>query len=583
MNIQQWDGAVSMDNRTRLGRKNRLARAASRIFPIWIVLVCFFVCRPSLSAAESSEIVLKDVTVESGIEFVHTDGSSGRRFIVETVSAGLAVFDYDNDGDPDIYLVSGAPLPGAEAVDPPPRNALYRNDGGMRFTDVTQVSGTGDTGYGLGATAGDYDGDGDLDLYISNFGPNVLYRNNGDGTFTDVTAQAGVGNGDQVGAGVTFLDIDGDGDLDLYASNYVKFTFENHRIVRFNGIPAYVGPMDYMPSTDTLFLNNGDGTFRDVSAERGITAVPGTGMGITSCDYDNDGDTDIFVGNDVAGNFLWKNDGRGFFSEVGLESGLAYDFAGTAQGTMGADAGDFNNDGLLDFFVTSYQQDFATLFENLGGGFFEDITRQSGAGVGTLRHVTWGVNFADFDNDGLRDIFIACGHLHDNVEQFDTTAVYLAENIVMHNIGGRRFENISARCGDGLSPKRSSRGSACVDFDQDGDLDIIVLNSRSGVTLIRNDTKSDNHWLAIRLQGTAKNRFGIGSRVRVVCGEQSFYDEVINGRGYQGHGGSTLHFGLGTAGHVDFIEVHWHGGAVERFPCPGVDRLQVCSARGPEA
>ncbi len=579
MNIQQWDGAVSMDHRTRHGRKNRLACAASRLFPIWIALVCF-VCRPLRSAAESSEIVLKDVTAESGIEFVHTDGSSGRRYIVETVSAGLAVFDYDNDGDPDIYLVSGAPLPGAEAVDPPPRNALYRNDGGMRFTDVTQVSGTGDTGYGLGATAGDYDGDGDLDLYISNFGPNVLYRNNGDGTFTDVTAQAGVGNGDQVGAGVTFLDIDGDGDLDLYASNYVKFTFENHRIVRFNGIPAYVGPMDYMPSTDTLFLNNGDGTFRDVSAERGITAVPGTGMGITSCDYDNDGDTDIFVGNDVAGNFLWKNDGRGFFTEVGLESGLAYDFAGTAQGTMGADAGDFNNDGLLDFFVTSYQQDFATLFENLGGGFFEDITRQSGAGVGTLRHVTWGVNFADFDNDGLRDIFIACGHLHDNVEQFDTTAVYLAENIVMHNIDERRFENISDRCGDG-SPKRSKPRFQPVSISIKTATSTFSCSTPQQGDLIRNDTKSDHHWLAIGWGGEEPFRDRRSGACRLW--RTGFYDEVINGRGYQGHGGSTLHFGLGKAGHVDFIEVHWHGGAVERFPCPGVDRLQVCSARGPEA
>jgi hypothetical protein len=372
---------------------------------------------------------------------------------------------------------------------------------------------------------------------------------------------------------VTFLDIEADGDLDLYAANYVKFTFENHRIVRFNGYPAYVGPMDYMPSTDTLFLNRGDGTFVDVSAERGITSSPGTGMGITSCDYDGDGDTDIFVGNDVAGNFLWQNDGKGFFAEVGLESGLAYDFGGTAQGTMGVDSGDFNNDGLIDFFVTSYQQDFATLFQNLGGGFFEDVTRKTGAGTGSLRHVTWGTGFVDFDNDGFQDLFIACGHLHDNVEKFDTTAVYKAENIVMHNIGGKRFENISDRCGDGLLPKLSSRGAGFDDFDRDGDLDVIVLNSRSGVTLIQNDSMTGNHWMQICLKGMDCNRFGVGSRVRVVCGSRVYHQEVQTGRGYQGHHSLPLHFGLGSAERVDRIEVDWLGGKTEVFDGPAADQM----------
>lgn len=358
----------------------------------------------------SASIQLRDVTKQTGISFVHTDGSSGKRYIVETVSAGLALFDYDGDGDIDIYFLNGAPLRGT-SIKVPPKNALYRNDGGWKFTDVTDISGTGDLGYGLGVAVGDYDNDGDPDIYLNNYGPNVLYSNNGDGTFTDVTEKAGVSNGHQVGAGTCFLDIDKDGDLDLYAANYVNFTYENHQIVRFNGYPAYVGPMNYQPTSDTLYRNNGDGTFTDISVESGIAEHKGTGMGMVCADYDNDGDTDIFVGNDVAGNSVFENDGTGKFEEVGLLTGLAYDLSGTAQGTMGVECGDYNNDCLLDFHVTSYQRELATLYKNLGGGSFEDVTRITGAGDGTLPHVKWGNGLVDFDNDGDRDIFIACGHL----------------------------------------------------------------------------------------------------------------------------------------------------------------------------
>ncbi|MHC4517449.1 MAG: FG-GAP repeat domain-containing protein, partial [Planctomycetota bacterium] len=356
-------------------------------------------------------IVLTDVTSQTGIAFVHTDGSSGERYIVETVTAGLALFDYDNDADTDIYFLNGAPLKGTTVKDAP-RNALYRNDGNWTFTDVSQQAGVDDPGYGLGVAAADYDNDGDRDLYINNYGPNVLYRNNGDGTFTDVTRQARVANGHKVGAGACFLDIDADGDLDLYVANYVNFTYDNHQIARFNGFPAYVGPLNYEGTPDTLYRNNGNGTFTDISAASGIAAHPGTGMGMVCADYDNDGDTDVFVGNDVAGNSVFENDGSGHFEEVGLLTGLAYDLAGRAQGTMGVDCGDYNNDGLLDFHVTSYQQDWATLYRNLGDGMFEDVTRTTKAGGQTYVHVTWGNGLADFDNDGDLDIFIACGHLH---------------------------------------------------------------------------------------------------------------------------------------------------------------------------
>ncbi|MEE8452693.1 MAG: VCBS repeat-containing protein, partial [Thermoguttaceae bacterium] len=409
---------------------------------------------------KDASIRLRDVTERTGVTFVHTDGSRGERYIVETVSAGLALLDYDGDGDVDIYFLNGAPLPGDAAVGIRPRNALYRNDGDWKFTDVTAEAGVGDPGFGLGVATADYDNDGDQDIYLNNFGPNVLYRNNGDGTFTNVTEQAGVGNGDQVGAGTCFLDMDGDGDLDLFAANYVKFTLQNHVIGESDGFPIYAGPMDYPPSADTLYRNNGDGTFTDVSIAAGIAAHEGPGMGTVCADIDNDGDTDIIVGNDAAANFCFQNDGSGKFTQTGLMSGLAYDSDGKAQGTMGVECGDFNNDGLLDFLMTSYQRERTTLYRNFGDGFFEDATRETGAGAETLAHVTWGSGLVDFDNDGHRDIFIARGHLHDNIEQFDDSTTYLARNVLLRNTGNEKFVDCSDRCGDGLAIALSSRGAA---------------------------------------------------------------------------------------------------------------------------
>jgi len=504
-------------------------------------------------------ITLTDVSKQSGIRFVHTDGSSGQRYIVETVTAGLALFDYDNDGDVDIYFLNGAPLKGTK-VKVAPRNALYRNEGNWTFTDVTAQAGVGDTGYGLGVAAGDYDNDGDADLYLNNFGPNVLYRNNGDGTFTDVTAQTGVANGNQVGAGTCFLDVDKDGDLDLYAANYVNFTYDNHQTARFNGHPAYVGPLNFDGTPDTLYRNNGDGTFTDISAASGIAAHKGTGMGMVCADYDNDGDTDIFVGNDVAGNSIFENDGTGHFEEVGLMTGLAYDLAGRAQGTMGVDSGDYNNDGLLDFHVTSYQRDWATLYRNLGNGMFEDVTQATGAGGQTYVHVTWGNGFADFDNDGDLDIFIACGHLQDNVELFDRTTSYRAPNQLMENLGNEKFVNISQKAGDGMKVTQSSRGAGFDDLDNDGDIDVVISNSRQGPTLLRNDSANKNHWLGVRLRGVRTNRDGIGAHVTLIAGDLKHIAEVHSGRGYQSHFGTRLHFGLGTHEKVDRLDIQWIGG-----------------------
>jgi hypothetical protein len=522
--------------------------------------------------AAEGPIRLRDVTAETGITFRHTDGSSGRRYIVETVSAGLALFDYDGDGLIDIYFLNGAPLPGAQAREPP-RNALYRNEGGWKFRDVTAQAGIGDTGYGLGVAAGDYDGDGDLDLYLNNFGPNVLYRNNGDGTFTDVTKAAGVGNGDKVGAGACFLDMDADGDLDLFAANYLEFSFAKHVETTTNGIPVYANPRFYPPVPDTLFRNEGNGTFTDVSKESGIGAHSSWGMGTVCADFDDDGDTDIFVANDVSANFLFQNDGSGKFEDVGLLAGVAFDLQGDEQGSMGADCGDYDNDGRLDLYVTSYQGQLATLYRNLGGGLLEDVTFRTRAGDGTLPNVTWGTGFVDFDDDGFKDIFVACGHLQDNVELFDDTTSYLEKNILLRNTGNGKFVNVSDTSGDGLQVKLSSRGAAFDDLDNDGDIDVVILNSRREPTILRNESPRGSHWLQVELRGARANRFGVGARVKVAAGDVTLVDEVHSGRGYQSHHGMRLHFGLGKRDRVDRIEVRWLGGGTDVLEDVPADRL----------
>jgi len=519
-----------------------------------------------------SPILLRDVTRQTGIDFKHDDGSSGRRYICENMTAGLALFDYDGDGLIDIYFVNGAPLPGTK-VETPPRNRLYRNLGNWKFVDVTDQAGVGDRGYGLGVAAADYDNDGDQDLYISNFGPNVLYRNNGDGTFSDVTAEAGVANGNRFGAGVCFLDMDADGDLDLYAANYIIFSCEMHVPYTIMGVPSYRAPQDYTPDADTLFRNNGDGRFTDVSAESGISAHAGTGMGIVCADYDNDGDTDVFVCNDVMGNFLFENDGTGKFEEVALIRGVAYNFSGASLSSMGVDCGDYNNDGWLDFFMTDYQGEMPVLYENSGQGYFEDATLRARAGLNAFPHVTWGTGFADFDNDGDRDLFIACGHLQDNIELRDDTAQYMVRNILLMNTGDGKFIDVSATSGDGMLPKLSSRGTGLDDLDNDGDIDVVVLNSRREPTILRNDSPNDHHWIQIRLRGTKTNRDGVGARVTVVAGDLVQVDEVHSGRGYQSHHGMRLHFGLGNRNHIDRIEVRWIGGDVEVFKPVPVDRV----------
>ena len=524
----------------------------------WITL-CVLACQSA-----SAEILLRDMTADTGIAFKHTDGSSGERYIVEPVGAGLALFDYDGDGDIDIYFLNGAPL-GKSESNMRATNALYRNDGDFKFTDVTAKAGVDDTGFGLGVTVGDYDNDGDPDLYLNNYGPNVLYRNDGDGTFTDVTEIGGVDNGDKVGAGACFLDIDQDGDLDLFVANYLKFTYETHVSRTIRGFPQYAGPLDYPPESNTLYRNNGDGTFTDVSGVSGIASHAGTGMGTVCADYDDDGDTDIFVANDMLGNFLFQNDGTGRFEEVGLMASFAYELNGNEQSSMGIDCADYDNDGHLDFYVTSYARELATLYRNLGNGGFEDVGLVAGAASSVLPYVTWGTGFADFDNDGDRDIFIACGHTQDNVEKYDDTTAYDCKNVLLMSTGDGQFVDVSAQAGDGLKPTKSSRGMGLDDLDNDGDIDVVILNLRREPTVLRNDTVNENNWIQIRLIGTESNRDGVGARVKIIADESTQIAEVHSGRSYQSHYGMRLHFGLGERDKIDRIEVRWLGGATDTY------------------
>ncbi len=514
---------------------------------------------------------LSDVTAAAGIQFRHNHGGSGQGYIVEGMVAGLALFDYDLDGYIDIYFLNGAALKGT-VLEAAPTNALYRNNADGSFTDVTQQAGVGDQGFGLGVSAADYDNDGLTDLYVNNFGPNVLYLNNGDGTFSDVTAEAGVGNGNIVGAGVVFLDIERDGDLDLYVSNYVDFNYENHVPIMVEGKVFQAGPKYYHPVPDTLYRNNGDGSFTDISASSGIGQHAGPGMGTVGADFDDDGDTDVFVCHDGYANFLFQNDGQGHFEEVGLIAGVAYDFEGKENSSMGVDCGDYDNDGKLDLFMTDYQVEMPVLYHNLGQGMFEDATSAAGITNDLFPHVNWGTAFADLDNDADRDIFIACGHF-DRIETIDDRTALKIPNFVLQNDGKGKFTDVSRRSGNGLEIVESSRGIGVDDLDNDGDLDIVVLNSHAPPNLLRNELPQSNHWLQVRLIGTEGNRPGVGARVRVVTGQLSQVAEVHSGRGYQSHFGSWLHFGLGAAPRVDRLEVRWSSGKTEVFASPSLGQV----------
>lgn len=511
----------------------------------------------------TAELELVD-NVEAGIDFVHTDGGSGKRYIMESVIGSLALFDYDGDGLIDIYFVNGAALKGSH-VEPPPTNRLYRNNGDWTFTDVTEQAGVADTGYGMGVVVADFDEDGDPDLFLSNYGVNRLYVNQGDGRFCEAAEVSGVVGPFRFGAGNTFFDMDGDGDLDLYCASYVEFAYSQYKVRTIAGHQFHTGPVDYPPAADFLYRNNGDGTFTDVSHPSGIADLKAPGMGVLSADFDGDGDFDLFVANDQFANFLLTNDGTGNFFDDGLIAGVGFDLQGKANGNMGADLADMDGDGLLDLVTTTYQSEMPVYYRAVAPGLFIDSTNLAKIDPTLTAHVNWGIGAVDFDNDGDRDLYIACGHFLDNIRFIDDRTDVKVINYLLANDGQGRFTNVTQAVGSGMRVIESSRAAGFDDLDNDGSVDVVVLNFNAPPTLSRTKVLAPHRALSVELVGTRGNRDAIGTRVTAVDDSGRSQSQVVMaGRGYESSYGKRLYFGAGTARFVE-VEVLWPNQTREWF------------------
>ena len=519
----------------------------------------------SLPANADTRIQFVDATQEAGIHYKHTDGRSGQKYFMETLGSGAAFFDYDADGDPDLYFVNGAPLPGHVAPEVP-TNCLYRNNGDGTFTDVTEESGVGDTGYGHGCAVGDYNNDGRLDLYVTNYGPNCLYRNNGDGTFTDVADIAGVTE-PRWSSSCAFADYDRDGNLDLYVVNYIVFDIDENPWcgLKEKGIRAYCEPDNFPAQSDTLFRNNGDGTFTDVTKSAGIYNTTGKGLGVVWGDYNNDGVPDIYVANDSTENFLYHNNGDGTFEEVGFMVGVALSEDGAAENGMGTAFGDWNNDGWLDLTVTNYAQQTNTLYHNDADGFFTDATATTKTAQLTYPYLGWATAFIDYDNDGYQDLFVANGHLHENLAELGQQGTYGQRNLLFQNNDNGTFTEVSETLGPGMKLADVSRGATFADYDSDGDIDIVVTNSNAAPRLLRNDGGNQKNYLQIRLIATQGTTDAIGARVKVTTGNLTQTREVRSGDGYLSQRDLTLHFGVADYAQIDSIEIQWQSGAKQQI------------------
>jgi hypothetical protein len=523
--------------------------------------------------------VFADVTASSGIRFKHEASRTSEKYLPEAMGAGVAMFDYDNDGRLDLFFVNGAllqdPMSAGAAPDKrDPRfwNRLYRNNGDGTFTDVTEKAGLQGHGYGMGVATGDYDNDGHVDLLVTNFGGNTLYHNNGDGTFTDVSRQAGVaGSGWCTGA--TFVDYDRDGRLDIIVARYVEWDFAanvycgEHR----QGYRAYCHPDQFKPISCLVFHNNGDGTFSDVSKACGMAASPGKALGVAVNDFDRDGWPDIFVANDSVAEQLFRNNHDGTFSEVGLLSGAAYGENGGVFAGMGTDFADYNNDGWPDIFVNALANQKYMLFRN-NKGEFEDVTDASGVGAITLQHSGWGAKMVDYDNDGWLDLFIAQGHVMDNIELTDPSLRYLETLLIMKNDQGK-FRDVSSQSGPAMKVPLAARGAAFGDLDNDGFIDV-VINCNDGHAVILHNQGNANHWLSIQLVGSASNRDGIGSSIRLVTEEGlELHGFVSTSGSYLSASDKRAHFGMGSSKKAKLVEISWPSGVVQRLESVAADQI----------
>ena len=512
-----------------------------------------------------ADVRFSDVTTGAGIDFAHVSGAGGRKYMNETVGSGGAFFDYDSDGDQDIYLLNGAEVPDHPLV-VTPTNALYRNDGDGHFDDVTKAVGAGDTGYAMGCAAGDIDNDGDLDLYVTNLEANVLYRNDDGGEgrhFADIGEQAGVAD-DRWGSGCAFADVDADGFVDLYVATYTDFSYDNHRVCREGGgdLQLYCGPEAYNGVGDVLFRNLGGGTFEDITATAGLDQSLGKELGVLFGDVDIDGDIDLYLASDQTQNFLFLNNGQGRFDEQSLFAGTAYSEDGEAEGGMGVDLGDYDADGWPDLFVSNFLWETNTLYRNLGDGRYRDVTGATGLGRSSLAYLGWGTRLFDVDNDGDLDLFVANGHPERDIALYQN-ATFAQRNQLFINDGIGRFREVTDVAGTALGVVAVSRGAAFGDYDDDGDIDILVTNCEGPPTLMRNDGVNINNWLRVRLQGTTSNRAAIGARVELVSGSLQLQDQVLGGGSYLSQSDLRLHFGLGSRNEVDVLRVFWPSGQID--------------------
>jgi hypothetical protein len=534
---------------------------------------------------DGAPVVFLDITKQAGLDkFHHRSGSPEKTTIIDTPGSGVALLDYDNDGWLDIYLVNGSTVPALKGKEPAPRAMLLHNNHDGTFSEVTDKAGVANERWGFGVAVGDYDNDGWPDLYVTNFGKNRLYHNNHDGTFTDVAEKAGVALGGW-STGPTWGDYDHDGLLDLFVPGYIKYDVDNPpgspqsgippSACQFRGLPVFCGPRGLRGEADHLFHNNGNGTFTDVSVKAGVSDPYGYyGFASVFVDTDDDGWLDLVVANDSVPSYFYRNRHDGTFVDESFMSGFALSGEGREQASMGIGVGDYNRDGKLDFFISTFSDDYKTLFRNEGDGAFSDVTFQAGLGQPTIPFLAWGNGFLDFDNDGLLDIFVANGHVFLNVDQQDWGTTWLQRPQLFRNLDGKKFQEIPPAPSSGLAVLIPARGAAFGDLFNDGHIDVVINNIDSAPTLLRNVVKNNNHWITLKLVGGPKSpRDAIGARVFLTAGGVRQRADVFSGGSYCSSSDPRVHFGLGSATKADKIEIHWPSGTKQEISIPDVDRI----------
>jgi len=545
-----------------------------------IVMLCVR-SRPNFSGNPLTQLPkFVDITQHAGLAgFVNVQGSPHKDYILESFGGGAAFLDYDQDQKLDVLLVRGSTIQNFLKKGGDPIASLYHNDGDGTFTDITQQSGLGAArGWGMGVTVADYDNDGYPDVFITGFGRNFLFHNQGDGTFVDVTDKAGLRGGGW-STGAAFADYDRDGFLDLYVARYVEFDVRNpprrNSSCVFQAIEVYCGPTGFLGSPDILYHNNGNGTFTDVSARAGITDLKNKyyGLGVTWADYDNDGWPDVFVANDITPRYLYHNNKNGTFTDQGTMSGVAYDEQGMTQGSMGVDFGDYDNDGWMDVTETNFSHEPKELYRNLHNGLFDDVTYPSGIGDPSWHYLSWGTQFIDYDNDGWLDIFTVNGHVYPEMDRPNTGTTFSQRPLLFRNNGNGTFEEVGESSGEAMKKKYGGRGAAFGDFDNDGDIDVLVNNIDAAPTLLRNDGGNQLNWLEILLVGTRSNRDAIGARLTLQAGSLRMIREIKAGGSFMSTSDRRAHFGLGKARTVDTLEIRWPSGAVETLRNLPVNRI----------